>query len=205
MQTRTLYLIFGAVTAFVSLWLFSPKQQVEPSTLNRSKIEHRAEKKLGDEPSSMDSKQLKKNDVPEASIERKSNLEVEKIVVEKDFYKKLENTDALSKFGQTYKKAFELSFEEGQDRSVSIEFLEELELVASVVVLAKEGSLSPKSFSLNQVVTKDFKDGQDLFENDWVKLDGIKGNLKNIDFMAKGKESKNTVEVYIQKLEGEVK
>lgn len=98
---------------------------------------------------------------------------------------------------ETYKEVALLDLK-GEER-VEIVLDEVLENVASVVLVPEDGEVLIKTFQVNQDVQKGFKEGEESFEGDWIKLDGFKGRLEKIYLETRSKE-KLRLKVLIQYL-----
>jgi len=114
--------------------------------------------------------------------------------------RKVENSEK-SLFNKTYKKVYDLEIGEGEELEMNLVFSKPLKDVSSVLLVGKEGVLSPIEFNIDDGrVSKGFKAGQEIFKNDWVKLSTETGELKEIGFRLKGQKELNLIEVYVQKL-----
>ncbi len=109
--------------------------------------------------------------------------------------------DLKSPFNKTYKKVYELELFKDSEARIKLKLGGDIKDVISVLLVGREGVLSPSHFSLNNgQVNKNFKTGQDLFKNDWVKLSNETGLLRDVSFSVKGRKELNMIEVYVQKL-----
>lgn len=136
----------------------------------------------------------------EKNSSSKKGIAAEVISVDEREILRIENNKARSDFGKTYKKAFQVNFKKNKDKKITFKFDKKLKGVASVVLVTSDGSISPSFFSLNARKNRVFKDGEDMFKGDWVKLDGPLGGLDNIVIIAKGQEVDGVLDVYIQKV-----
>jgi hypothetical protein len=103
---------------------------------------------------------------------------------------------AESSFGQSYRELMEINV--ANRKNVTINFSETIEDVLSVVITGVSGKLLPSSININNGIIKNRYLGQELFEDDWIKIDDFQGKLSSINLDLVAKES-GSLKIYIQK------
>lgn len=101
-----------------------------------------------------------------------------------------------STMGQSYRELLEVNV--AGRKNVTINFEETIEDVISVVIAGRSGKLLPSSIKINNGTEKSRYEGQELFEDDWIKIDDFKGKLSSINLDLIAKES-GSLKIYIQK------
>jgi hypothetical protein len=72
------------------------------------------------------------------------------------------------------------------------------------VILAKWGATRPDVYSVNRLNQKIFKKGQNLYPDDWVKLDSFKDSkVSSVSLSGSSMEGVSMVQVYVQKLQND--
>ena len=103
---------------------------------------------------------------------------------------------ADSSMGQSYRELIEVDV--ANRKNVTINFTETIDDVISVVIAGVSGQLLPSSIKINNGQEKSRYHGQELFEDDWIKIDDFKGKLSSINLDLIAKES-GSLKIYIQK------
>ena len=191
-----IFLIFFVVIG-VYMMVPEPTQLSSKKDLHKSSVLKEVDlaKKLSTETKSG---LLLKSGLAELPKEKQKTLQ-KTSSVELDFFRLLDDETLVSEsgFGQTYKKieSFKISDEVGAHE---ITFKEEVNDVASVVILVDEGAIDLKSFTLNG--KSETEQGKQYFKGDWIKREPSK-SLKKVQFSANPlTESQATVSLYIQYL-----
>ncbi len=103
---------------------------------------------------------------------------------------------AESNIGRSYRELMEVNV--AKSKNVTINFSETIEDVISVVIAGTSGKLLPSSIKINNGNEKSRYHGQELYEDDWIKIDDFKGKLSSINLDLIARES-GSLKIYIQK------
>ena len=101
-----------------------------------------------------------------------------------------------SSMGKSYRELLEINV--AGRKNITINFEDTIEDVISVVIAGRSGKLLPSSIKINNGSEKSRYEGQELFEDDWIKIDDFKGKLNSINLDLIAKES-GSLKIYIQK------
>lgn len=103
---------------------------------------------------------------------------------------------ADSAFGQSYRELTEISV--AGRKNVTINFSETIDDVISVVITGVSGQVLPQTIKVNDGHQKNLYLGQELFEDDWIKIDDFQGKLNSINLNLIAKQS-GSLKIYLQK------
>lgn len=202
MKQFLIFAFFIIACVFVYLFIFSPNFITQIESVD-SKANLGIKKKLDSNPRRGESLKIKNSSLKETTtLDQDLEKTEERLInlISDEVFNKRDQVASKS-FNKTYIKVHSFEISSNSVSDYKIKFNKEVKGVLSVVLVLKEGVVSPTSLSVNKgEFRKDFLKGQDLFKEDWVKLEVGSNRIKTIELKLKGQEELNFLEVYVQKL-----